>query len=893
VSVISLCWSCHASDEVPLTPSLPSDDTTAVVSEPPVGEAGEKHGEDMSVARGGGGFELVTVAEGLSEGVGFAFAPGERIYIVEKRGLVRLVRHGRLSAQPVIDISREVNTAQDRGLLGIAVHPRFPELPYLYLLYAYDPPQVWDVEQLPTNNAAADGNGARASRLIRVEADPATDYATARPETAKVLLGTGSTFENINGLDMRNDYERTACGNRGAYARDCLPADENSHAVGTVTFGPDGMLYVGNGDGCDYVAPRQACTRALDVDSLAGKILRIDPLSGDAPADNPFFDGDPQSNRSKVYQLGLRNPFRFSFDAPTNSLYVGDVGWNEWEEINRGGPGANFGWPCYEGGNGVAIDQPGYQDMPVCTELRSSGSPITPALYAYGHAGPQGNSVLVGDVYRGTSYPPLYQGALFFTDYSTRQLRFIAFDREGNVESSQLVVGPVGFLTQISADPVSRDLYMMRIGSSPEMPGSVLERLVFRGYGDGPDPGLFSMRSRATGACVEVLSNEAGLPTTAETRACVDAPPQHVAFELLQGDVYRLHPESGQKSLTSVLRAEGRGELSFEQTADYAAQRFRAYPLRGGYQLIDDASELCLTSHVSAPSEALSLQRCADVDHQLFELSSIDNQVPVLDPIEDRVSTVGDGVQLTLSGRDPEGVDLTWFATGLPPGLSLDPRSGVIMGSLTKPGSHRVQVRATDGQLRTAQTFSWTVRDDQLPDVVIDAPAEGDRITVGELVRFAGHATDSNGSRIPAYSLFWELYTHHYEHIHFGGLPDTRGDSGTFLGLDHGDNTAYELCLNASDGAGRLGRACRVLRPREVELTLDTEPSGLLVSWEGVAHRTPYTVTTQVNALRNIVVAPEQEGYLFSQWTTGEPASRWITVASVPERLVARYVPKP
>lgn len=95
----------------------------------------------------------------------------------------------------------------------------------------------------------------------------------------------------MSDLDLHNSYERPTCGDHGACVRDCLPADENSHTIGTVLFGPDGMLYVGNGDGCDFFYARPACTRALDLDSLAGKILRLDPTTGQGLPDNPYFDG--------------------------------------------------------------------------------------------------------------------------------------------------------------------------------------------------------------------------------------------------------------------------------------------------------------------------------------------------------------------------------------------------------------------------------------------------------------------------------------------------------------------------------------------------------------------------------------------------------------------------
>ncbi len=877
---------CQPSDEVPL--AAPGDPNAPGASIDAPNGSDEKQADDGSgqLVRGGAGFELVAVADGFEQGTGFALAPNDTVYVVEKRGVVRVVKNGQLLPTPFLDIVSEVNSAGDRGLLGVTVHPSFPAQPYVYLVYVADPPEVFTSTPGPENNAAADGNGARASKLIRVEADASTDYTVARAGSVVTLLGSQSTLENLSGLDLKNSYERPTCGDHGTYVRDCLPADENSHSIGTVLFGPDGMLYVGNGDGCDFLNARPACTRALDIDSLSGKILRVDPMTGRGLPDNPFYDGDPDSNRSKVYQLGLRNPFRFSFDAPTGSLYVGDVGWNVWEEINRAGPGANFGWPCFEGGNRVSLAQPAYAEIPHCLSMNADS--VTPALYAYAHLDMLGNAVLVGDVYRGKSYPPLYQGALFYTDYNRQEIRFLAFDRRGEPRISQLVVGPVGFLTQISSDPVSQDLYMMRIGTSPVNPTSTLLRLVFRGYGAGPAPGVYTLKSRAKSSCLESLGDHV------ETRPCAEKPAQHFRLQLLAGDAYSIVPEGSELALTSEMHSMTHAELSLDSQADYKAQQFRAYPLRDGFQLIDVASELCVTALTLEPSERLAAVRCGDVDQQVFELTSVNNQPPVLDAIADQEGTVGGAVLITFSARDPEGLELTYFASGLPSGVSIDAQRGLLMGTLTTPGTTRVQVRVSDGQLEVTREFSWNVKDNLLPNVVIDAPAAEFRFQAGTVINFSGHANDSAGAEIPGYSLKWELYMHHNEHIHFGGLPDaTRGSTGAFLAEDHGDNTAFELCLSAADAANRVGRVCRILRPNEVEYSLDTEPSGLKITWEGVARVTPFTVTTHVAGTRTVLAAPLQDGLKFVSWSDGGASTHDVRIDSVPRRLVARYQAAP
>lgn len=157
--------------------------------------------------------------------------------------------------------------------------------------------------------------------------------------------------------------------------------------------------------------------RVQNLDSLSGKILRIHPLTGDGYADNPFYNGDPTHNRSKVYSYGLRNPFRFSVHPQTNEPFVGDVGWTLWEEIHSG-RGKNFGWPCYEGRDGgVSEPQAKFRDTAAtrdaCAALYAQGpGAVHPPAYAYAHNG-QGAAIVTGPFYQGNAYPTAYQGCCF------------------------------------------------------------------------------------------------------------------------------------------------------------------------------------------------------------------------------------------------------------------------------------------------------------------------------------------------------------------------------------------------------------------------------------------------------------------------------------------------
>jgi glucose/arabinose dehydrogenase len=358
------------------------------------------------------------------------------MFIALKHGKVRVFENGQLLPTDFIDISAQVNSYWDRGLLGLAVHPDFPTTPYVYLLFTYDPP---DLPGNPFDDDGPDGGGERVSRLIRVEADP-TNTNVAKPGTEVVLLGNNSTYDSIgNAADKGGASEVSSCDNDGAPIEDCLPSDSPSHSVGTVVFGIDGSLYVSHGEGAPFLSPNPVALRALDVDSLAGKILRINPINGQGYADNPFYDGDPTHNRSKVWSYGLRQPFRLAVHPVTNEPFVGDVGWSTWEEINTG-RGKNFGWPCYEGTDTGSARQPSYEitadTQATCAALYAQGPDAVQApLYAYPHwtgSEEEGAAALAGVFYQEETYPPEYQGALFMADYDRDWIKYLTFDMNGD-----------------------------------------------------------------------------------------------------------------------------------------------------------------------------------------------------------------------------------------------------------------------------------------------------------------------------------------------------------------------------------------------------------------------------------------------------------------------------
>ncbi|MFK8182233.1 MAG: PQQ-dependent sugar dehydrogenase [Phormidesmis sp.] len=394
-----------------------------------------------------------TVVSALDSPIAIDWRAGsDQMFIAEKSGVVRIFENGSLLSTPFIDISAQVNDTRDRGLIDLAIHPNFINNPYVYLSFTYDPPEVFSF----TGDAGPDGDNNRASRVIRVTADAANGYRTAVPGSEVVLLGTNSTWDNFNGfVNSTFNFDEPEAGRLpdGSYLQDFLNSDSESHTIGAVEFGPDGALYVSNGDGTSYNRVDRRSARVQDVDSLSGKVLRIDPITGQGLSDNPFFNGDANANRSKVYQLGLRNPFRFTIDPDDGQLYIGDVGWTLWEEINAAGAGANFGWPYYEGGSGVSLRTGGYEDLPEAQDFYNSGTPVVASLLGLNHIDDGINAIVMGDIYKGNVYGSEYQGDLFFNDLGQGIVRNVSLDAQGNVASVDTFATGASFVVQMIEGP--------------------------------------------------------------------------------------------------------------------------------------------------------------------------------------------------------------------------------------------------------------------------------------------------------------------------------------------------------------------------------------------------------------------------------------------------------
>ena len=308
-------------------------------------------------------FDPTRVTLGFEEVVGGLRAPlgianagdgSGRLFVVEQGGEIRIVRDRQVLAAPFLDISDEISSGGERGLLGLAFHPRYPADPRLFVDYT-------------------DPNGD--TRVSSFTVDPSRPDVVDR-STERRLLFVKQPYPNHNG--------------------------------GALAFGPDGFLYISLGDGGSGGDPQG---NGQSLTTLLAKILRIDvdhrsgPNAYGIPADNPFANG-AGGRRPEIWLTGLRNPWRLSFDRANGDLWIGDVGQGAWEEIDvqrAGVPGGtNFGWNRMEGTHC-------YQPSSGC-----ESASLTKPVAEYGHD--QGCTVIGGIVYRGSAQPAL-RGGYLFADY--------------------------------------------------------------------------------------------------------------------------------------------------------------------------------------------------------------------------------------------------------------------------------------------------------------------------------------------------------------------------------------------------------------------------------------------------------------------------------------------
>jgi len=384
------------------------------------------------------GFQQTTAFSGLIQPTAVQFASDGRVFVAEKSGLIKVFDDlADTTPTTFADLRTNTHNFWDRGLLGLALHPSFAATPYVYVLYTLD--------ALPGGSPPKWGSFGGTSDSCPNPPGETAEGCVVMGRVSR-LTASGNVMVGTEQIFVENYCQQYP-----------------SHSIGTIGFGGDGALYVSGGDGASFNfvdygqrgIPKNPCgdppgvpgttlspptaeggaLRSQDLLSLGddvsydGTVLRLDPMTGTPMPDNPLV-GAGSSADDPIIAYGLRNPFRMAARPGTNEVWVGDVGWSDWEEVNRVAHTGdlsieNFGWPCFEG----IGRQSGYQSagLNLCTMLYTAAGTVTDPFYAYKHSNKvvpdeacgTGSSAITGLAFYGTgAYPLSYEGALFFADYS-------------------------------------------------------------------------------------------------------------------------------------------------------------------------------------------------------------------------------------------------------------------------------------------------------------------------------------------------------------------------------------------------------------------------------------------------------------------------------------------
>jgi glucose/arabinose dehydrogenase len=313
--------------------------------------------------------ELVKVADGFSTPV-FVTHAGDgsgRLFVVEKGGVIRIIKNGEVLRTPFLDISSRVANQGEAGLLSVAFPENYEQDGYFFVYYNH----VGDL--VPPEPSDGGRNGGFDTVVARFQVTSNPDVAD--PDSEERIFTRNQPYQNHNG--------------------------------GLIAFGPDGKLYIGLGDGGSGGDPQN---QAQTLSSTLGKLLRVEVGATGTytiPADNPL--ANSTTAKREIWHWGLRNPWRWSFDRSTGDLWIADVGQNAFEEVNfvaEGEGGLNFGWRCKEAFEDFDTDPP-------CTGT------LTDPVASYSHS--IGNSITGGYRYRGDAFPQL-QGTYLFADFVTGRI---------------------------------------------------------------------------------------------------------------------------------------------------------------------------------------------------------------------------------------------------------------------------------------------------------------------------------------------------------------------------------------------------------------------------------------------------------------------------------------
>jgi glucose/arabinose dehydrogenase/PKD repeat protein len=853
------------------------------------------------------GFSESVVFSGLTNPTVVRFAPDGRVFVAEKRGVIK-VFDSLTDSSPVVfaDLNVNVYNFWDRGLLGMTLAPNFPTNPYVYVLYTYD-------HQL--------GSSAPAPRwgTPGVYSDPCPTPPGSTGQGGCVVSGRLSRLQ--------------AAGNTMTGSEQVLVEDwcqqYPSHSVGAVEFGADGRLYASGGDGAsfEYVdygqtgSPLNPCgdppspvgatltpptaeggalrsqdlRTAGDPVTLDGTIIRVDPATGAGLPDNPLA-GSSDVNARRIIANGLRNPFRFTSRPGTSELWLGDVGWGDWEEINRItdplGTVENFGWPCYEG----AGRQGGYDatNLNICENLYGQPGAVTAPYFAYHHSNrvvpnetcPTGSSSIAGLDFQfaasNSNYPADYADALFFADYSRDCIWVMPKGTDGNPAP-----GLVRTFVAGAANPVNLEIGPGGDLFYADFDGGTIRRISYTAGASSCQIGQY----KASYFANQTLS---GTPVTERCESAIN-----YDWGSSSPSGSGVGPDNFSVRWAGTHSFATTGTYTFTATADDGVRVYL-----DGTLVIDQWKDQSATTYtasrtVTAGNHELKVEYYENGGDAVarFSVTAAANGAPTA--VATATPTTGSApLTVAFDGRgssDPDGDTLSyaWDLDGN--GTYNDASTATASYTYTTDGVRTASLRVTDSK-GASDTDSVTISvGNAPPTATINTPAAGTTWKVGDTISFSGSATDLQDGSLPASRLSWRLIQQHCPsncHSHLVSTWDGVA-SGSFVAPSHEYPSYLELELTATDSGGLRHTVTRRLDPRTVVLTFQTTPGGLQLAVNGTTSTATFTRTVIVGSTHSITAISPQtksgKSYIFQSWSDGGDQTHNITAPATATTYTAKF----
>ncbi len=809
-------------------------------------------------------FQEAVLTGSLAYPTAMAIAQDGRVFVCEQGGRLRVVKNGSLLSAPFLTVS--VSSGGERGLLGIAFDPQFAGNRYIYVYYTHP--------GSPVRN--------RVSRFTASASNP--DVAAPGSET--VIL----------------ELDQVSAGN---------------HNGGALHFGPDGMLYIAVGENA---VPSNSQT----LDNMLGKILRINK-DGTIPSDNPFYGQAAGKNRS-IWALGLRNPFTFSFQPGTGRMFINDVGWDTYEEINEGFAGANYGWPGTEG----HTTNPAYRAP----------------FQSYANSG--SNCAIVGSAFynpANPTFPAGYAGDYFFGDYCGGWIRSLDLATRTMTGFATGISGLVD--VQIGDDGA---LYYLAAGSGR------LVRVTYAG-GGGVPPGISAHPASVTvsagaGATFTVTATGTsplsyrwqrdgadipGATGTSYTLANAQPGDNGARFRAVVGNAYgsatsneAVLTVSSNRPPTGTITAPAAGALyqggqtiSFSGTAtdpDQGSLPGSAFTWHVDFHHDTHSHPFMLPVSGSSSGSFTAFTEGETSDNVFFRLyltvtdaggASHRSHVDIL-PRKANVTlaTQPPGLRITLDGAAFASPHSFTGVVGVRRTISVEsPQASggttYAFQSWSDGGSqsHVISTPSANTTYTAAFTGSGGGGANTAPRPAILAPVSGTLFEGGQAVAFSGAASDAEEGELPPSAFTWYVEIIHGAHTHpvITALAGTRSGSFTPSTAGQANHSTgqpdpayfYRISLKVTDAGGLVRWAYLDLQPRKSNLTLATDPAGLQVRLDGVNVATPYAFTSVVGVNRSLsAVTPQSYGdrsWAFSNWSDGGSANHVIATPAGSATYTATY----